>query len=496
MVRLISFWFDRQQQLHWVRQQERRKPEPVHTTFVHTETADTEPVNTAPAPTDTTAGGDTRRTGSENTENFAQQVGGGRPLGIPYKSSTGMFVFPLDDEPEPDPPRPVKQESVSAPPTVIQQAPPAVTTHPAATQECRNGVNTDRGRTAWLHLEQAASIIQLHNPLNRITTPILNGMWRASWGTAWAHMRATEAAATEGTRGAAVRTGGNTLLRYGQMFFRHKQDTISGIYPMHIPGHWRLMIVSHALKQIVLLDPFGDKFTNTEIRNVEQAYSGYTLTGRTEWLQTDEWNCGVWVAWIASLWATHVNQGLEGTKDIEEVIQDGILAENILDINTHPLSSAHNESIILRIRHRFKRMVYADSHPAHLTEWLTKWNSSLRDVQAVSSVTHLTRRHRPESPTSSQHINFTEEVDATDSTGRTGNVPTSLTPRAPPPTRDNPPTHTDGRTSARTTSPTQPTTPQINPTPTPKKNQTAEPPRQHKTPHQLVPADRHTRSPP
>jgi Ulp1 family protease len=64
-------------------------------------------------------------------------------------------------------------------------------------------------------------------------------------------------------------------MRYGQLFFRQQQDVITGIYPMNMPGHWRVMIVSHDLRQMLLLDPFGNGFTVDEFDNVKYSYSGY-----------------------------------------------------------------------------------------------------------------------------------------------------------------------------------------------------------------------------
>ena len=57
---------------------------------------------------------------------------------------------------------------------------------------------------------------------------------------------------------------------YAKTILEHKRADLSGIYPMHIPGHWRLMIVSHALKQILLLDPRDDCFSETEVLPVCQ----------------------------------------------------------------------------------------------------------------------------------------------------------------------------------------------------------------------------------
>ena len=305
-------------------------------------------------------------------------------------------------------------ESARGSPTVARKEPATITQHPPAAQRNKRGVGLDKGGTAWLNLEQVASIIQRHNTHHSIVTTLLQGLGREHWNTVWTHMRAAEEAALEGTGRPAPRIR-DTMLRYGQLLFKHKRDGISGIYPMKIPGHWRVMIVSHVLREVVLLDPFGDEFTVSEFDNVKYSYSGYTISTWTQRLQTDGWNCGVWVAWIASLWTTHVERGLEGTMSINEVIQEGLSAEGIRDTNTHPSGTSHNESCILRIRKRFRRMIYADSHPTHLTTWLADWNTPLREVQAVSAVTHLAQVHRTAGTTTPQHEDLTEDASETHS---------------------------------------------------------------------------------
>jgi hypothetical protein len=151
-------------------------------------------------------------------------------------------------------------------------------------------------------------------------------------------MREAEGSATEETERPAARVRDH-LTRYGQLLFRHKQENISGLYPMKNPEHLRIMIVSHVLMHVTLLDPLGDDFTEQEI--------------------------------------THVACGLEGTKSIDEVIQEGLSAKNILDTNTYPYGRAHNENIILQSRKSFQLMIYAESHPICLTEWLDDWSTPI-----------------------------------------------------------------------------------------------------------------------
>jgi hypothetical protein len=104
-----------------------------------------------------------------------------------------------------------------------------------------------------------ASIIQLHNKGQTgcyIVTTLLQGTERKDWDKVWKHMRvAVEGAAAEKTGGPTTRVR-DRLMTYGQLL-RHKKEGISGIYPMNMPGHWRVMIVTH-VRQVLLLDPFGD----------------------------------------------------------------------------------------------------------------------------------------------------------------------------------------------------------------------------------------------
>ena len=89
--------------------------------------------------------------------------------------------------------------------------------------------------------------------------------------------RGSSTAAAEGTGRPATRVR-DTVMRYGRLLFQHKQDNISGIYPMKKPEHWRIMIVSHVLMHVTLLDPLGDDFREQEIDNVMNSYRGYSVS--------------------------------------------------------------------------------------------------------------------------------------------------------------------------------------------------------------------------
>jgi hypothetical protein len=120
----------------------------------------------------------------------------------------------------------------------------------------------------------------------------------------------------------------------------------------------------------VLLDPRGDSFSETEVRNIRRAFVGYSLIDRKNFLHTDGFNYGVWVAWVASLWARHVNLNLEGSKDVTDVIRDGMLAEGIHDLRNQYRKRPLSEASVLRLRLRLREELYADTHPAHLKSWI------------------------------------------------------------------------------------------------------------------------------
>ena len=301
------------------------------------------------------------------------------------------------------------------------------------------GICKDKGIHAWLSLEQVASIIQLHNTRHRIRTTLLQGVRRQDWDTVWKHMRAIGTASVEGTDRPAPRMIRNAMMSYGQHLFQHKQDKTSGVYPMHIPGHWRVMIVSHKLKQVVLLDPFGGGFTEPEVNNIKHTYQGYVVNTRKARLQTDTWNCGVWVAWAASLWATHVNQGLEGTKNIDKVIQEGMSLEGISDINLFPSGKLHNESCILQIRQRYRQMLHANSQPKHYTDWLTEWKTPLTGILTARAEVNLAGAHHTASTSASQPIDLNKDAENADTHRRPGNSTPTQASHPPPPLALTPP---------------------------------------------------------
>ena len=290
------------------------------------------------------------------------------------------------------------------------------------------GIYADEGRASWLHLEQVAGIIQLHNPLNKIRIPLLTGVSAQSWKVVWAHLRAYEAEEERTGIPAVGIHGAGTMARYGRILLRHKRDQVSGVYPMYMPGHWRIMIVSHALGQIVLLDPFGNRFTRAEVKQVQQSYVGYAVSNMTLLLQKDCWNCGVWVAWVGSIWSEHVNEGHEGTTSIERVIRNGMRMENIYDLRNNPHSD-QNATAILRIRRQYRQELDSPTHPPHLTDWIAETRTSIAEIRRLGN--SLGR------PTSTIDVDM-DDSDIEDTTD--GRVRPPKKPRT-----QEPPSHTDSR---------------------------------------------------
>jgi hypothetical protein len=112
------------------------------------------------------------------------------------------------------------------------------------------------------------------------------------------------------------------------LLFRHKNKGISGIYPMNMPGHWRVMIVSHVLIQSSVAtrsNLSGTSWNRTDSQLTRSTVCKTPIAGTMLALVPSAWNCGVWVAWVASMWTTHVERGLEGgTMDIAKVIKAGL----------------------------------------------------------------------------------------------------------------------------------------------------------------------------
>ena len=114
------------------------------------------------------------------------------------------------------------------------------------------GLGLDTGGEAWLHLEQLTAAVQHYNTNNKVMVPC-NQIERHEWGEVLALV------VEQDIVGPMRRLRGR-IAHYAKTILEHKRAGISGIYPMHIPGHWRLMTVSHAMKQILLLDPRDDCF--------------------------------------------------------------------------------------------------------------------------------------------------------------------------------------------------------------------------------------------
>ena len=116
----------------------------------------------------------------------------------------------------------------------------------------------------WLPLEQVTAAIQHYNASNKVTVPYMQ-IEQHNW-------REVLALVVEQDIVGPVRRLRGHNAGYARNILEHKRAGLSGIYPMHIPGHWRLMIVSHVMKQVLLLDPGANCFTNDEVRNIRRTF--------------------------------------------------------------------------------------------------------------------------------------------------------------------------------------------------------------------------------
>ena len=382
----------------------------------------------------------------------AQQVGGGVSGWI-----EDTFYDNDDDEPVQNQEQPTGHDTRSEPPPHSIQPPP-LTNNPTGPLR---GLGLDTGEDAWLHLEQLTAAIQHYNTNSKVAI-WCNRIEQDQWGKVLALV------VEQDIVGPMRRLRGHNA-KYAKTILEHKRAGLSGIYPMHIPGHWRLMIVSHAMKQVLLLDPRDDCFLDREIQNIRGAFVGYSLIDRKDFLQTDDFNCGVWVAWIASLWTQHVNLNLEGSKDITEVITDGIREEGVHDLRNQYAKRPLNIASARRLRLRLREKLYADTQPAHLISWVDTWGTNFTEIRYGSTVTSLnnTANH-----TNGPHIR-TRERD-------TNTTPPAHTEKAQSPNKhthrpnqhhsreltERTPRGTNGHTYGRETPPAQPTEPRAQPTPT------------------------------
>ena len=68
-------------------------------------------------------------------------------------------------------------------------------------------------------------------------------------------------------------------------------------------SHFQVVLMNTVSKMVTLLDPFG--FT-TPVRDTDGTFfegdSSGSWTYRTQNLQTDIWNCGIWAIWVTERW--------------------------------------------------------------------------------------------------------------------------------------------------------------------------------------------------
>eukprot|EP00959_Pyramimonas_sp_CCMP1952_P241711 5051941-Pyramimonas_sp.AAC.1 len=62
--------------------------------------------------------------------------------------------------------------------------------------------------------------------------------------------------------------------------------------------HWRVVLVDPGARGVYLFDPIGCPFTGAEDEAIKEAYEGFQVEDLRLAVQSDSFNCSVYVAWI------------------------------------------------------------------------------------------------------------------------------------------------------------------------------------------------------
>ena len=68
------------------------------------------------------------------------------------------------------------------------------------------------------------------------------------------------------------------------------------------PPHSRVLMVDPPTLGVYLFDPLGIPFTSAEYAAITKAYEGYQVVDLRFCVQDDQWNCGVYSAWLLEVW--------------------------------------------------------------------------------------------------------------------------------------------------------------------------------------------------
>ena len=246
------------------------------------------------------------------------------------------------------------------------------------------GVHTtvDCGQSSWLFHAQLISLMQVHGGSEAVHIPLQHSaLDTVGWIDVWTRMVTSARRVAEGGAQAGRVLGTNQ--RIAEDLLRRQIRGQSGVYTQHIPGHWRVLIVSHVLREVLLFDPFGTPFSDRETHHIERAWQEYRVCDMQTKVQTDGYNCGVWVAWAAGAWLTHVQEGREGSMSIRSVLEVCMQHAGIAAVSPRarltPTQAEHNENHINAARAAYSEALNGPL-PARFHDWLRDEGYTMDEV--------------------------------------------------------------------------------------------------------------------
>eukprot|EP00976_Prorocentrum_cordatum_P037821 768058-Prorocentrum_minimum.AAC.1 len=90
----------------------------------------------------------------------------------------------------------------------------------------------------------------------------------------------------------------------------------------HKSGHWRVALANHSTHIVYHWDPFGSTIEQKTTKALQVAYPEYTMRAIPLVIQTDGFNCGIWVSWCARQFARFVTD--EGSTDFKAHLLDSM----------------------------------------------------------------------------------------------------------------------------------------------------------------------------
>eukprot|EP00959_Pyramimonas_sp_CCMP1952_P418808 8773326-Pyramimonas_sp.AAC.1 len=88
---------------------------------------------------------------------------------------------------------------------------------------------------------------------------------------------------------------------------KEREGLDGSIYVLHqSSGHWRVAIAHHSTRIVYHWDPFGHTIEQRTTKALEVAYPGYAMGAIPFVIQTNGFNCGIWVSWCTRQFAQFV----------------------------------------------------------------------------------------------------------------------------------------------------------------------------------------------